>query len=94
MSCTNTLLEDRQHVLIRHETNGYSITGSNSFSLFTVRDSIDLSPEISNVRSNGVTNTIARAIREMLSWRNSKAALSCPGTSRSKCFSIYLKTKF
>ena len=89
VSCTNTLLGDRQHDLIRHETNGHSVTSSISFSLFTVRDSTYLSPEISNVRGNGVTNTIARAdsfslcpVREMLAWRTSKAAQSCPRTSR------------
>ena len=49
----------RQHDLIRHETYGYPLAGFNCFSFFTVRDFIDLSPEVSNAAGNGMTNTIA-----------------------------------
>ena len=92
----------RQHDLIRHETNGYPLTVSNSFSFLTIRDSIDLSPEISNVRGNGVTNTIACGFLQLVSDTRDaclenvegNAGLSADFSPMPKCLSVYLKTKF
>ena len=80
----------------------WPITGPNSFSFFTVRDYIDLSPKISNVRGNDVTDLMACGFLQPVSntWDaclenvESKAGLSGDRSPMPKCFSIKLKTKF
>lgn len=93
----------RQHDLIRYETHGYPLTGTNSFSLLTVWDSIDFSPEISKVRGNVVINTIACGFLQLVSkaqdacLENVKgsAGLSADLSPMPKLSaSVYLKTKF
>ena len=92
----------RQHDLFRHETNGYPLTGLHSFSFFTIRDFVDLSPETLNARDNSVTNMIACGFLQLVSntrdacLENVKgnAGLSADFSPMPKCLSVYLKMKF
>ena len=71
------------------------------FSFFTVRDFIDLSPEVSNAPGNGMTNTIACGFLQLVSdTRNAclenvegGAGMSADFSPMPKCFSVYLKMK-